>query len=776
MWDWTGLEILPAGVIIGHQFDPRDDIHIIDSDHFVSMGLTDAELSNWDAATHGYFTNLTPETDVLMVTDGNLPTFIEYNYGRGRVIASMQTIEWQYAGMHKGVMFTEFLSNEINYAIAFAISSENDLSVRKATQVNGITVQQVNPGQIFNYNITVTNKDLFNDAPLVVVTDKLPSDVEYLGAEVYPAAPQDYTINQSGDLVYVRYDQIPAASTRYINLTVRAPTNAPTTLYNIVNLRYRNDQNQSDNRMTLATYVPQLGYNQTLAAFSFEDLLHNQSQLLFQFENLLHTVPSNSSANYSFLVSFEQLLRSQAALTSSFEDLLSNESSTGWDGEYSEENRTALLWSYEQMLYDEAFLFASFNAKLNESWTSLCGYTKTGHTQDAQTELIASFEDLLKRQTRLYKSFNLLLKKIDITSQQDMVDFLAAYENLLRVEANLLMSFNELLEAKCSYLTVCSQGCDYSSIQAAVDSAGPGDIIYVAEGTYKENVNIDKSLSIVGAGAALTIIDGNSAGTVFDIGRNNLNVDVTLSGMTILDGSGTLTDYYGDGNPQLCGGGISNAGSTKIIDCNIGTSASPNSAKYGGGISNFGTLIVANSNITGNQGSSQGAGGAIFNEGDGAQMTVTDSIISDNSAYWGAGIWSSDGAAATVTRCKILDNDAIYDGGGICNAGSSTMSPDSILNVIDCEINGNYAGVFGGGITNSGANATVTGSTITANKAGSHGGGIYNRNYNIPGKITLTNNRIFGNSASVGGGIYNSGTLLPDPFDWTQVYNNNPPP
>ncbi|MDD1731358.1 MAG: hypothetical protein CG440_1920, partial [Methanosaeta sp. NSM2] len=88
------------------------------------------------------------------------------------------------------------------------------------------------------------------------------------------------------------------------------------------------------------------------------------------------------------------------------------------------------------------------NMKINDSWMSLCDYSADGHSQDAQTELVASFEDLLKRQTRLYKSFNLLLKKIDSTSQQEMIAFLAAYENLLRVEANLLMSFNELLDMK----------------------------------------------------------------------------------------------------------------------------------------------------------------------------------------------------------------------------------------------------------------------------------------------------------------------------------------
>jgi hypothetical protein len=74
--------------------------------------------------------------------------------------------------------------------------------------------------------------------------------------------------------------------------------------------------------------------------------------------------------------------------------------------------------------------------------------TADGHTQDAQTEFIASFEDLLKRQTRLYKSFDLLLNKVNVTDHQTMVDFLAAYETLLRVESNLYMSFNHLLDIK----------------------------------------------------------------------------------------------------------------------------------------------------------------------------------------------------------------------------------------------------------------------------------------------------------------------------------------
>ena len=345
-----------------------------------------------------------------------------------------------------GMIFLAFLVALVCAAQA-AYPPEADLSVVKVASYGNASIREVTPNQTFDYIITVTNGNLTNDAPEVVVTDKLPYEVTN-GTIVVDPILGTSNISKSGDLIYFRFDEIPANATGTITIPVTAPEEAPTTLYNIVNLRYGNDPDQSDNRMTISTYVVQVGYNQTEAAKSFEDLLHNQSQLLFQFEDLMHTIPETTEDKYNFSVSFEQLLRSQAALTSSFEDLLTNESQTGWDTDYTEENRTALLWSYEQMLYDEAFLFASFNMMINDSWIDLCNYTADGHSQDAQTELIASFEDLLKRQNRLYKSFDLLLNKINITDNDELTDFLAAYENLLRVEANLYMSFYDLLNLK----------------------------------------------------------------------------------------------------------------------------------------------------------------------------------------------------------------------------------------------------------------------------------------------------------------------------------------
>ena len=44
------------------------------------------------------------------------------------------------------------------------------------------------------------------------------------------------------------------------------------------------------------------------------------------------------------------------------------------------------------------------------------------------------------------------------------------------------------------------------TIQSAVDAARPGDTIIVRSGTFVEQVTVDKSVTIVGAGARATII------------------------------------------------------------------------------------------------------------------------------------------------------------------------------------------------------------------------------------------------------------------------------
>lgn len=61
--------------------------------------------------------------------------------------------------------------------------------------------------------------------------------------------------------------------------------------------------------------------------------------------------------------------------------------------------------------------------------------------------------------------------------------------------------------ANAAIITVCSSGCDYTSIQSAVDKAYKGDTINVGPGVYNENIIIGKHINLIGAGAENTIIN-----------------------------------------------------------------------------------------------------------------------------------------------------------------------------------------------------------------------------------------------------------------------------
>lgn len=76
-------------------------------------------------------------------------------------------------------------------------------------------------------------------------------------------------------------------------------------------------------------------------------------------------------------------------------------------------------------------------------------------------------------------------------------------------------------------------GAEYTNIQDAIDAASDGDTVRVYEGTYYENVVVDKSVSLIGNGSVNTTIDGGESGNVLQV-----TVDwVNMSGFTAI-GSG----------------------------------------------------------------------------------------------------------------------------------------------------------------------------------------------------------------------------------------------
>lgn len=93
------------------------------------------------------------------------------------------------------------------------------------------------------------------------------------------------------------------------------------------------------------------------------------------------------------------------------------------------------------------------------------------------------------------------------------------------------------LSINSSVITVCLSGsCNFTTIQGAVDAASNGKIITVLAGTYNENVDVNKSLELFGAGASMTFVNAtNPSDHTFNLTATSTN----LSGFTIQNATGT---------------------------------------------------------------------------------------------------------------------------------------------------------------------------------------------------------------------------------------------
>lgn len=159
-----------------------------------------------------------------------------------------------------------------------------------------------------------------------------------------------------------------------------------------------------------------------------------------------------------------------------------------------------------------------------------------------------------------------------------------------------------------------------SSIQRGIDIAVAGDHVFVAAGTYVEDVNVSKSVSIIGEGAALTTISGpaGGAGTTLAITANN----VVVEGMTITREGNNLAQWN---DPALNSGGIAIQGAFTgaVIRRNV---ISGN--RTGIDINNSGTHSVLNNQIINNR-----TGLILRNQTDG--MLIEENEITDN---WTVGV------------------------------------------------------------------------------------------------------------------------------------------
>jgi hypothetical protein len=123
-------------------------------------------------------------------------------------------------------------------------------------------------------------------------------------------------------------------------------------------------------------------------------------------------------------------------------------------------------------------------------------------------------------------------------------------------------------------------------------------------------------------------------------------------------------------------------------------------------------------------------------------VAISGLTIRNAQGRFGGGILNGSCAILTITNSIISGNTAAF-GGGIFNTGPLTIA--------NTTVTGNTAGEGGGVYSNS--SLTIINSTFSANTVNTDGGGIFNL-----ATAAIMNSTLSDNSASVGGGIFTIGT------------------
>lgn len=305
---------------------------------------------------------------------------------------------------------------------------------------------------------------------------------------------------------------------------------------------------------------------------------------------------------------------------------------------------------------------------------------------------------------------------------------------------------------------ICATAAGNCSLRAAIQQANawPGhDFIVLPAGTYTLSIagrgenaaasgdlDVTESLTLSGAGAGLSIIDGNGIDRVFDVVGESTRLEI---------------------------GGVA------IVNGVAAAQATPADNGVGGGIRSQGVLVLRDSAVSGNTASPSNpgfAGGGIYHTrlGDAVTLQLDRVIVSGNSAS-GDGISVVGGGIAVfnsgvrIERSTISNNSvestALPAQGGGSHGGGMAVGDGSIA-IIDTTISGNSAGFNGGGLSTFGAGpgsvTNIQRSTISGNNA-YRGGGIYDDG--APSRtLTILNSTISGNSVTIppGSGFTTGGT------------------
>ena len=284
-----------------------------------------------------------------------------------------------------------------------------------------------------------------------------------------------------------------------------------------------------------------------------------------------------------------------------------------------------------------------------------------------------------------------------------------------------------------------SQANPVATIAKAIELAGDGYTIHIADGNYVNDKTLSISKSLTLEGSANTVIDGN-ASRIMDV---TADATVVLTNLSFTNGNNALV------------GAISNEGKLTISNSNFySNKATGNSGTI---ITNKNKLNINNSKFYQNS-----AGKGVVNNQNDALLVIDNSEFYNNdmtSFSNSYGIVYTTSANATISNTVFRNNAVKY--GGAIYATKSSDATIGIVNIINSTFESNSANTGqGGALFVSGGECIVKESMFINNKAnpgkfnGGQGGAIYT---SLNGNVSVTDSVFKNNQAKLGAALYLNG-------------------
>ena len=278
-----------------------------------------------------------------------------------------------------------------------------------------------------------------------------------------------------------------------------------------------------------------------------------------------------------------------------------------------------------------------------------------------------------------------------------------------------------------------------ATIAKAIELAGEGYTIHIADGNYVNDKTLSISKSLTLEGSANTVIDGN-ASKIMEV---TADATVVLTNLSFTNGNAALV------------GAISNEGKLTISNSNFySNKATGNSGTI---ITNKNKLNINNSKFYQNS-----AGKGVVNNQNNALLVIDNSEFYNNnmtSFSNSYGIVYTTSANATISNTVFRNNAVKY--GGAIYATKSSDATIGIVNIINSTFEGNSANTGqGGALFVSGGECIIKESMFINNKVnpgkfnGGQGGAIYT---SLNGNVSVTDSVFKNNQAKLGAALYLNG-------------------